>query len=465
MVTRSNYPANMVVEANLSSGNANAIPEIIMRGNISANTGIKARVDCRSVDVGGTGSYLNAPFSGWNVVSAPNNFSFPSNGTFQKLTFSGTGNNFAFSYNNTPTSTLTNSASDLNNASGVIGFANHNGTPVSLQWIRAYPSTANTVSVSITNTGATFTRTITNNSIGSSTLNLGQDFGTNSSPLGTFLQYNHSGSASSAHWFIPWTNLWKEYRGNTTGFTTTPASSFTLTSTGYTNGVTTSISSGVTTPIIIALKRGSQFFDMGTFVGNGSLNRTIGHSLNVFPGLVIVFANSRQPVGIWFNRATGNADVFNALNGFNDAILGETAATSTNQTLGNWLTNTTFTLPSEGNLSSVTYYWFAFANSGPNIQIGTYNTSSSYTVTTNFRPGFLLTEGSSGGCYNWFNPHNLADNTLTNSANVNINTSSFGSQGFAMNFSSTGFTVPNTPNSWYSNGAGNVYYMAIKSSS
>jgi hypothetical protein len=150
MVTRSNYPANMVVEANVSSGNVNAIPEIIMRGNISANTGIKTRVDCRAAAAGGTGSYLNTPFSGWNILNAPYNFSFPSNGTFQKLTMSGSSSNFAFSYNNTLTSTYTNSASDLNNASGVIGFANHNGTPVSLQWIRAYPSTSNVISVSIT---------------------------------------------------------------------------------------------------------------------------------------------------------------------------------------------------------------------------------------------------------------------------------------------------------------------------
>jgi hypothetical protein len=153
MVTRSNYPANMVVEANLSSGNGNAIPEIIMRGNISTNTGIKARADCRGPGDGGVGSFLFNPFNNWNILSAPFNFSFPSNGTFQKLTFSGISSNFAFSYNNTPTTTYSDTNANYN-SSGVIGFANHNGTPVSLQWIRAYPSTANTVSVSISTGGS-----------------------------------------------------------------------------------------------------------------------------------------------------------------------------------------------------------------------------------------------------------------------------------------------------------------------
>jgi hypothetical protein len=85
-------------------------------------------------------------------------------------------------------------------------------------------------------------------------------------------------------------------------------------------------------------------------------------------------------------------------------------------------------------------------------------------VTTGFRPGFLLTEGSTGGCYNWLNPNNLANNTLTKSANVYIG-SGFGGADFGMTFSDNGFTVPATGNTWYADGAGVVYYMAIKSSS
>jgi hypothetical protein len=137
------------VEASLASSSGTAIPEIIMRGNTSTNIGIKVRADCRAPTEGGVGTFLNNPFNNWSVLQAPNNFSFPSNGTYQKLTFSGISSNFAFSYNNTPTTTYSNTNANYN-SSGVIGFANHNGTPVNLSWIRAYPSTANTISVSVT---------------------------------------------------------------------------------------------------------------------------------------------------------------------------------------------------------------------------------------------------------------------------------------------------------------------------
>jgi len=149
VVTRNNFQADMVVEAAISSGNGNAIPEIIMRGNTSTNAGIKMRGDCRGPGYGGVGPYLYNPFNNWHMLSAPNNFSFPSNGTFQRLTFSGTSSNFAAYYNGSLTTSYSNSTAAYN-GSGVIGFANHNGNPVTLSWIRAYPSTANTISVSVT---------------------------------------------------------------------------------------------------------------------------------------------------------------------------------------------------------------------------------------------------------------------------------------------------------------------------
>lgn len=149
VTTRANFIANIVVEARIASSSVNAIPEIIMRGNTSTNTGIKVRADCRAISPGGVGSYLDAPFSGWNVLQAPNNFQFPSNGTFQTLRFQGISDSFSFFYNGTQTTNYTNANANFN-ANGVIGFANHNGSPVNVSWIRAYPSTANNVSVSIT---------------------------------------------------------------------------------------------------------------------------------------------------------------------------------------------------------------------------------------------------------------------------------------------------------------------------
>jgi len=149
VTTRANYPTDMVVEASVASSSGSAIPEIIMRGNTSTNIGIKVRGDCRSSNNGGTGSFLFGPFSNWGFLYAPYNFPFPSNGTYQTIKFSGTSSNFAFYYNNTPTTTYSDTNANYN-TSGVIGFANHNGIPVNLAWIRAYPSTANTISVSVT---------------------------------------------------------------------------------------------------------------------------------------------------------------------------------------------------------------------------------------------------------------------------------------------------------------------------
>lgn len=149
VTTRANFTANIVVEARIASSSGNAIPEIIMRGNTSTNTGIKVRADCRPAGDGGVGGFLNTPFNNWNFLQTPpNNFSFPSNGTFQTLRFRGISDSFSFFYNGTQTTNYFSSDANLN-ANGVIGFANHNGSPVNVSWIRAYPSTANTVSVSI----------------------------------------------------------------------------------------------------------------------------------------------------------------------------------------------------------------------------------------------------------------------------------------------------------------------------
>lgn len=150
LVTRSNYPGNIRVDASIRSSSGNAIPEIIMRGDTGNNTGIKVRGDCRTIDSGGTGSLLNTPFNNWNFLgSAPSNFSFPSNGTFQTLSIQAVQNSFSTFYNNTNTVNLTDSSTGINNSNGVIGFANHNGIPITCQWIRAYPATSNNITVSI----------------------------------------------------------------------------------------------------------------------------------------------------------------------------------------------------------------------------------------------------------------------------------------------------------------------------
>lgn len=117
--------------------------------NTTTNTGIKARTDCRTAALGGVGSFLNTPFSGWSILSAPYNYGFPSDGTSQKVKITASSSNFTFLHNNTLTLSYTNNATSLMNTAGAIGFANHNAVPINLSWIRAYPSTSNIITVSV----------------------------------------------------------------------------------------------------------------------------------------------------------------------------------------------------------------------------------------------------------------------------------------------------------------------------
>jgi len=148
LVTQSNYPGDFVLETVVRSSAEGAIPEFVLRGNISSNIGIKARADCRPWM--NTGSYLNNPFvfGTWSILYEQNNFSFPPNNTNQSIKFSATGSNFEFYYNNSLLTTYANSSVDLNNDNGVVGIMNHNGAPVNFSWVRGYKSTSNVVTVS-----------------------------------------------------------------------------------------------------------------------------------------------------------------------------------------------------------------------------------------------------------------------------------------------------------------------------
>jgi hypothetical protein len=148
VVSQSNFTRDIVIETSVRSSSSTGIPELIVRGNIANNTGMKARADCRAAGNGGVGSLVTPPFASWNLLTQPQNFSFPSNNTAQRLLFTCSSSNFTVFYNNSNVGSYTNSLADYNN-DGVIGFANHNGRPVTYEWIRAYPSTSNTVSVSV----------------------------------------------------------------------------------------------------------------------------------------------------------------------------------------------------------------------------------------------------------------------------------------------------------------------------
>lgn len=150
LVTQSNYPGDFVLESSVRSSSANAIPELVLRGNIGSNIGIKTRADCRTNVGGGIGSFLDNPFilGTWNFLYYNNNLNFPSDNTSQRMKFMATNSNFEFFYNNTSLTKHTNSRVDLNNSSGVVGIMNHNGTPINYEWVRGYKSTSNVVTIS-----------------------------------------------------------------------------------------------------------------------------------------------------------------------------------------------------------------------------------------------------------------------------------------------------------------------------
>ena len=211
-------------------------------------------------------------------------------------------------------------------------------------------------------------------------------------------------------------------------------------------------------------RKAPKFFDVVTWTGDDTTNRTHAHNLGSVPGLIIVKATSRSSNWTCYHRSLGNTKGL-SLNS-TDAAYNSTAWNSTSPT------DTVFTATSSTvNEGGETYVAYVFAHDAGGfgddgdqnvISCGTATTNGSglATVTLGYEPQWLLVRNVAGG--NWFLTDNMrgwatdasgADNLRylsTESANQE-----YANAGRIITSTGFNFTAGSTPNSTY-------IYMAIR---
>lgn len=234
---------------------------------------------------------------------------------------------------------------------------------------------------------------------------------------------------------------------------------------GFTLGLTDGNLNGTQNPHAFwSFGRATKFFDVVTWIGDGSSSRVIPHGLGVTPGMIVVKArNATQAWYAWHQNITGpnaswwrNYVSLNATQGASDwgdnTGLGA-APTTSGITIGSYI---------NGNGTAYVAYVFAHDPDTTNgfIQCGSYTTNASgaATVTLGWRPQYLMIKSWTAGS-NWFVFDTArgwdANSSSTPYLSPNINnaesTGSFGGP------NDTGFTISGL-------GAANTgfIYMAIR---
>ena len=297
---------------------------------------------------------------------------------------------------------------------------------------------------------------------GSSTVNLGKNFGTNAAPKGTVWQFNNTAYTAGMNTiFIPQAGVFK--LANSMNFGS--GQNISLNSTGWTGNLYPGNSGNSFTSVFAALLN-SKEMQYGTYVGNGSNPRYLPHNLTTFPGVCYIVSDGYTSGGFMYERIGNRAVVYDA--SVQSQSIFDQGAPSTLASIGAWSQNSIFRVPDACNVNGRNYYYLLFANSGQSVYCGEYNTSisGSVSVTTGWPVGAILTKGSSGGNYVWLNPYPKADNFYSGNNSLNSFWQESGQLGQASQtyqwFNSTGFTTPNVSNSWFGNNAGDVYFLALR---
>jgi hypothetical protein len=196
-------------------------------------------------------------------------------------------------------------------------------------------------------------------------------------------------------------------------------------------------------------------FSIVTHTGNGSL-ATIGHGLGVAPSMFI----SKS-------RSTANWHVYHASLGNTKAVFLNTtdaAITSINYFNNTSPTSTVFTLNGAINLSGNNYVTYCFAEVAGYSKIDSYTGTgvAGLSVTTGFRPAFVMTKRSDSTS-NW----NISDSTRSPTGTVNTTalrpntTDTENTVGTVyVKFTDTGFEITGTSTETNANG-GTYIYMAF----
>ena len=199
-------------------------------------------------------------------------------------------------------------------------------------------------------------------------------------------------------------------------------------------------------------------FSITSFVGNGTLNATVGHGLSSTPEMVLVKNRSTAVSWLAWHKDLSGSTYRIDLNGdgaeYNDGNGALQGVSSSLITLGSL---------NAVNQNSANMICYAFHSVAGYSDIGSYTGTGALgnTVTTGFRPGFVMVKRTDGGG-NWV----MYDSTRATSnpinkllyANLSNAEATWGSGG--VDFNATGFQVKNSGGDMNVNG-GTYIYMAF----
>lgn len=232
----------------------------------------------------------------------------------------------------------------------------------------------------------------------------------------------------------------------------------------FTRGTLAKLNTNTNTYVSWTFRKSLKFFDVVTYVGNGS-NRTIAHNLGVAPGMIIIKAYDGSKDWVVYHRSIANTDFLK---------LNTTAASVTASTYWNSITAdaSTFSLGSNADVNSaagggLTYVAYVFAHdtaSDGMIQCGTYNGNGSGTgpvVTLGWSPQYILVKRTDS-VSNW----TILDRTRQlgtelDDGTLSANTTAVDSTLGAVDPLPTGFQLK-TPVSALNASGGTYVYMAIR---
>jgi len=162
-------------------------------------------------------------------------------------------------------------------------------------------------------------------------------------------------------------------------------------SNGFAVGSDAGVNGNTDTQIAWQWKEGpTQGFDIVTYTGNGSANRTVSHSLGVTPAMVIVRNRTAavQNWRVWHQSLGGNTSYLG---------LNQTAAVATSSTVFNGFSSTTFTVGTDPSTNENTSNFVAYLFS----EVAGFSRFGSYTGNgsadgpfcfTGFLPRFVMTK-------------------------------------------------------------------------
>ena len=150
-----------------------------------------------------------------------------------------------------------------------------------------------------------------------------------------------------------------------------------------------------------------EFFDIVTYTGDSDINRTVSHSLDAVPGMIIVKKTSGSGGWYTWHRSLGGTGKALELN--------STAGTDTNSNLFSTLPTATVFSPGDNshtNQASQTYVAYLFAHDEQSfgtdsdeaiIKCGSFTTPSSgdFTVNLGFEPQWLMIKRTSSSGGSW----------------------------------------------------------------